>query len=267
MREALDHHWAPKNEERGRALSEALGRIVAFLRKNVRAPLEAATGKGDTGPLRDAASRALGGLDDLEFYLVDPLTPDEVHNLTKVVEQVTREFTSDWDIAVRMRADAHPVRAHVHRDTFMDAVYLLLHNAAQFGEGKTVDVTIAIEDGRAAVRIRDQGAGFSKEALTRAQDLFYSTSSSGLGLGIPFARKIIESFGGGIDVRNADEGGARGDADAAHREIVSPVSVDVIEECVDDDSSDGYVEPHRVGPSREPGVGVEAAMTDQIEEP
>ncbi len=208
MREALDHHWAPKNEERGRALSEALGRIVAFLRKNVRAPLEAATGKGDTGPLRDAASRALGGLDDLEFYLVDPLTPDEVHNLTKVVEQVTREFTSDWDIAVRMRADAHPVRAHVHRDTFMDAVYLLLHNAAQFGEGKTVDVTIAIEDGRAAVRIRDQGAGFSKEALTRAQDLFYSTSSSGLGLGIPFARKIIESFGGGIDVRNADEGGA-----------------------------------------------------------
>jgi signal transduction histidine kinase len=207
--DAIDRGWAPRNEGREKSLEEALGRIAAFLRDQLRGPLEAGLRRGTEPALRDGAERALGGLDDLEFFLREPLTPDEVHNLVPLVQQVTREFTADWEIAVRMQADDKPVRAHIHKGTFLDAVYLLLHNAGQFGKGNSVDVSVASKGGKSVVTIRDHGPGFTPEALERAHDLFYTTSPTSLGLGIPFARKIIESFGGEIRLRNLDEGGAQ----------------------------------------------------------
>lgn len=207
--EALERGWAPRNEGREQSLREALGRVAAFLRERLRDPLEDGVRKGTQPALREAADGALGGLDDLEFFLREPLTPDEVHNLVPLIQQVTREFTADWQISVRLRTDDRPVRAHIHKDTFLDAVYLLLHNAGQFGDGTTVDVSVLNEAGKARVSIRDRGPGFTAEALERAHDLFYTTTPSGLGLGIPFARKIIESFGGEIQLRNLEEGGAQ----------------------------------------------------------
>jgi signal transduction histidine kinase len=205
---ALDREWASKNAEREQALREALGRIASFLREGVRDPLRDSLSMGAPAQ-REAIETAVGAVQDLEFFLRDPLTPDETHNLIPVVQQVTREFIQDWEIAVRFQAQAEPVRAHIHRGTFMDAVYLLLHNAGQFGEEQTVDVTVREEDGNAVVVIRDRGPGFSPEALERAHDLFFTTTETGLGLGIPFARKIVEGLGGSIELSNVPEGGAQ----------------------------------------------------------
>ncbi|MHC4934403.1 MAG: ATP-binding protein [Planctomycetota bacterium] len=208
IRGAIDAGWSPRNEDREEALKQALGRIAAFLEESVKSPLQKVR-EGDRDLLREGVDRALGGLKDLDFFLRDPITPDETHNLVPLLQQVTREFISDWEIGVRLMAPGFPVRAHIHRDTFMDALYLLLHNAGQFGDGKRVDVRVETEDGHAVVTIDDQGPGFSREALERARDLFYSTRPASLGLGIPFARKIIEGFGGNLEISNRPEGGAR----------------------------------------------------------
>lgn len=207
LREAVELAWTPRNAEREESLKQALGRIAAFLDESVKAPLEKVRG-GDGELLQEGVDRALGGLKDLDFFLRDPITPDETHNLAPLVQQVTREFISDWEIAVRFQAPATPVRAHIHRATFMDALYLLLHNAGHFGQGKRLDVTVNNEDGHAVVTILDQGPGFTEEALQRARDLFYTTKPSSLGLGIPFARKIIEGFGGNLELANRPQGGA-----------------------------------------------------------
>lgn len=205
VRAALDEGWTALNEERERALGEALGRIAAFLRAEIRGPLEGSVA-ADESRLRDGVRRALGALDDLDFFLREPLTPDETHNVIPIVQQVTREFTADWEVAVRLQVADRPVRARIHHDSFMDAFYLLLHNAGRFGGGKTVDVVVSEEAGEARVSIRDQGDGFTEEALQSAHDLFYTTTESALGLGIPFARKIIESFGGDIELKNRPDG-------------------------------------------------------------
>lgn len=208
VRQAIRDGWAPRNEEREEALRQALGRIAAFLEESVEAPLRKVR-EGDRELLREGVDRALGGLKDLEFFLREPITPDETHNLVPLVQRVTREFIADWEIAVRLAAPAFPVRAHIHEQTFMDAVYLLLHNAGQFGGGKRVDVRVEDEGDHAVVTILDSGPGFTDEALRRARDLFYTTKPSSLGLGIPFARKIIEGFGGNLELSNRPEGGAR----------------------------------------------------------
>lgn len=204
---ALDRHWASKSAEREQALREALGRIAAFLREGVRDPLRSSLSMDATAQ-REAIQTAVGAVQDLEFFLREPLTPDETHNLIPVVQRVAREFIQDWEIAVRIQAQAEPVRAHIHRDTFMDAVYLLLHNAGQFGEEQTIDLTVRQEGDLAQVVIRDRGPGFTPEALEHAHDLFYTTTETGLGLGIPFARKIVESLGGSLELSNRAEGGA-----------------------------------------------------------
>ncbi len=207
LRDAVAAGWVPRSAHMEEALSQALGRVAAFLEESVQKPLQAARG-GDEALLREGVERALGGIVDLEFFLREPITPDETHNLVALTQDVTKDFIRDWEVAVRFMAPAFPVRAHIHRDTFMDALYLLLHNAGQFGGGETIEMTIEELDGHAVLRILDSGPGFSEEALDRARDLFYTTKPSGLGLGIPFARRIIEGFGGNLELYNREEGGA-----------------------------------------------------------
>jgi signal transduction histidine kinase len=207
LRAAVSMAWTPRDAQRSEALKQALGRIAAFLEESVEAPLQSVR-EGDRELLVEGVDRALGGLKDLEFFLREPITPDETHDLIPLVQKVTREFIADWEVAVRFQAPAFPVRAHIHKATFMDALYLLLHNAGHFGGGERVDVRVEQDGEHASVSILDQGPGFSDEALERARELFYTTKPTALGLGIPFARRIIEGFGGNLEISNRPEGGA-----------------------------------------------------------
>jgi signal transduction histidine kinase len=208
LHDALRQGWAPRDEERQRALREALGRVGGFLTRGVRHHLAGAGPGADAEELRERIARALGTLEDLEFFLEEPATGTETRDVAGLVQQVTREFAHDQAVGVRVSLDEHPVRADVSPKAFMDALYLVLHNAGRFGGGGTVDVTVVGRDGRAVVLVRDHGRGFSKDAFARAFDPFYSTTPDGLGLGLPHARKAVEGMGGRIEMSNAPDGGA-----------------------------------------------------------
>jgi signal transduction histidine kinase len=208
LHEALRRGWTPREAEHQRALREALGRIGGFLDQGVRAHLAGAPAGADADELRERIDRALGSLSDLEFFLQEPGDATEGRDLGQLVQQVTREFALDQAVSVRLRLDDHPVRAAVNVQAFMDALYLVLHNAGRFGGGGTVDVTVVGENGRALVRVRDRGKGFSEEAFKRAFDPFYSTTPDGLGLGLPHARKAVEGMGGQIELSNVPGDGA-----------------------------------------------------------
>jgi signal transduction histidine kinase len=189
-------------------MGEALKRIATYLRHRVEAPLLDGLEKGKG--LRQGAEAALDAVEDLEFFLEDPpLAPvPEPHNLAEVVRSVTREYTSQSDVLVRVEAPSEPILVRLNPETFKDAVFLILHNAGEFGEGQAVRVLLGREGNKAHLKIQDDGPGFSAEALLQAQDPFYSTSPGGLGLGLPHARKIIKGQGGEILLRNPEGGGA-----------------------------------------------------------
>ncbi|MBB4120154.1 ATP-binding protein [Martelella radicis] len=63
-------------------------------------------------------------------------------------------------------------------------------------------------DGRVAIEVEDEGMGISPEIADRLFDAFFSTKSSGLGMGLAICRTIIERLGGTITTRNAPNGGA-----------------------------------------------------------
>ena len=207
LQRALEAGWAPREEERQEALREAISRVGAFLDKSVRAPLAGASAAADAAELYERIQHALGALQDLDFFVAEPTLAAEGRDLPPLVQQVTREFAQDQAVGVRIALDGRPVKAKINAAAFMDALYLVLHNAARFGGGHTVDLTVVTENGSACVRVRDRGKGFSEEAFQRAFDPFYSTTDDGLGLGLPHARRIIEGMGGRIQLRNVPDGG------------------------------------------------------------
>lgn len=208
LQSALETGWAPRETEREAALREAIGRVSAFLHAQVREPLAGATEESDAAELRERIERALGSLEDLEFFIRETEEARQGADVTKLAQSVAREFAGDHDVAVRVMLGQAAIRAHVNATALMDALYLILHNANRFGGGGTIDLTVDEEGGRASITVRDRGEGFSEEAFKRAFDPFYSTSEEGLGLGLPHARKVIEEMGGSIDLRNMPDGGA-----------------------------------------------------------
>ena len=208
LQNALERGWAPREEERKAALVEAIGRVSSFLHARVRKPLVGATAESDEAELRERIQRALGSLEDLEFFIREAEETRQGADLTKLAQAVSREFAGDHDTGVRVLLGKATVRADVNQGALMDALYLILHNAARFGDGGTVDLSVEEEGERAMITVRDRGEGFSEEAFKRAFDPFYSTSDEGLGLGLPHARKVIEAMGGRIDLRNRPDGGA-----------------------------------------------------------
>jgi signal transduction histidine kinase len=58
------------------------------------------------------------------------------------------------------------------------------------------------------LKLQDNGAGFTEQALKKAFDPFYTTRPRGTGLGLAVCRKITEGCGGRISAANADGGGA-----------------------------------------------------------
>ena len=188
------------------ALHLALSRIGGYLRENVDAPLAAAF-KDRRLSLRKAAEQVVAAVDDLHFYLEAPSDETGEEDLLNLAKEAIRDFEADWNLSVRVSAKGSvPVR--VNGDALLDALYLILHNSAVFGEGKGVVVTISGDDEWGRVFVQDDGPGFTADALSRAYDPFYTTSEDGLGLGLSHARRAIELQAGRIHLRNRPEGGA-----------------------------------------------------------
>ena len=208
LHEALAQGWAPREVEREAAMREAVTRVSAYLHRAVREPLAGAAEDADRDELVERIERALGALQDLDFFIEEIEEHREGQDLVKLAQTVSREFASDHEVGVRLLLASPNVHAAVNSAALLDALYLVLHNAARFGGGGTIDLSVGEEGGRARVTVRDRGEGFSEEAFARAFDPFYSTSDEGLGLGLPHARKVIEAMGGEIDLRNVPDGGA-----------------------------------------------------------
>jgi signal transduction histidine kinase len=73
--------------------------------------------------------------------------------------------------------------------------------AAEAVDGDAIRLsTRRLPDGRAAVVVRDRGAGIAPEDLPRVFDPYFTTRRTGSGLGLAISRNIIEGLGGTIAV-------------------------------------------------------------------
>ena len=103
-----------------------------------------------------------------------------------------------------------PVFITVDEEKLKQVFWNLLRNSlVAIGEGGTVVVTIdELKGSWVRVTVEDDGTGMDDETLSHIFEPF-STGSSGTGLGLPIAHKIILEHGGRMDVFSRKDEGTR----------------------------------------------------------
>ena len=103
--------------------------------------------------------------------------------------------------AVTIRADAGIV-GRWDRSRIDRVITNLLSNAIKFGAGKSIEVSVVSEHGRARLAVRDYGLGIAPAECVRIFGRFERAVSArhygGLGLGLYISRRIVEEHGGSI---------------------------------------------------------------------
>ncbi len=208
LRALLSSGWVPRGKAREESMREALKRLAEYLRHRVEAPLLAGLDEGGDS-LQRGADAALDAVEDLEFFLEDPpVVPVlEERNLVDLMGEVTQEFHGQFTIYLKVEGSQTPLRLQVDPEPLKDAIFLILHNAGEFGGGQPVEMTIAREEKWVRIFVRDRGPGFSPDALVEALNPFFSTAPGGLGLGLPYARMAVKAQGGDVMIRNRIDGG------------------------------------------------------------
>ena len=84
----------------------------------------------------------------------------------------------------------------------------LLKNAHESGsKAEHITITLAQDNNNTRIIVSDQGKGMSEQVMANALIPFYSTKSSGSGLGLALCREIVEAHHGQISLHNQATGG------------------------------------------------------------
>ena len=88
-------------------------------------------------------------------------------------------------------------------------IFNIIINAFQaMPDNGTLTVTTKVSNGKAYIIIEDTGIGVSKENLPKLFDPFFSTKSTGLGLGLAMTKRVIEEHGGRADFQSTEGKGS-----------------------------------------------------------
>jgi signal transduction histidine kinase len=161
--------------------------------------------------LEETAGRILGEIDRLDTIarafsrfaapadLNQPL--DSIDLAVTVGEVVQLYRLAEEECEVRLEVEP-PAMGAARADEVKEVLVNLLENARNAGAG-VVRVTV----GMGIIRVEDDGAGIPQDLLPRVFEPRFSTTTSGSGLGLAIVRRLVESWGGRVEVENAAERG------------------------------------------------------------
>jgi len=108
---------------------------------------------------------------------------------------------------------AEPVPLVADKTRVAQAVCNLLTNAAKYTEpGGRVRLTAGPEDGRAVIRVCDNGIGIPADVLPRVFEMFVQANRpqerdhGGLGVGLGVVKRLVEMHGGSVEAHSAGPG-------------------------------------------------------------
>ena len=174
----------------------ALSRIGAYLRENVDGPLAAAF-KDRSRSLRRAAEDAVAAIDDLHFFLEDPAGEIGEDDLTRIVKEAVQAYESEWDISV-LFSSRGSVQVRVNTEALLEALYLVLHNAAVFGNGQGMVATVSSEGEWGRRAHPGCGSGFLCRGVVQGRTMPFTPrlrEAWGLGSRMPGGRWSFRAVG------------------------------------------------------------------------
>lgn len=203
----------------------ALGRVAAQVAHEVKNPLA-----GLRLYSLHLKSKVAGKLSEAEMDIINKIA-DGIGRLTETTEQIlsfarpinmnlsrvdlnkvvteTAHLLEPQSIAnsINVKLElAEPAPTGMLDEASIHAALMnLMLNAIQAMEGGgTLTVSTGMRDDALLINITDTGKGMSAEQIENVFEPFYTTRAQGLGLGMPYAKKIIEQHQGAIRVESRE---------------------------------------------------------------
>ncbi len=199
-----------------------LGQLAAVVAHEVRNPLA-----GLRGSLQILESRLPRGMRERE--IIGPMI-QRIDGLSKTVEDIllfarpqpprlrpleVRIIISEAIASARASAPdlcevtiaGDDLIARADPDMLRAVLLNLLLNACQASDGEPVEIQMTASQGNGHIEVRDRGPGISDEVREKIFAPFFTTKSSGTGLGLPIVKRLVEAQGGTVGLGPRDGGG------------------------------------------------------------
>jgi len=204
-----------RQSEMERSLA-GIGRIAASIVHDLKNPL--ITVLGFTRRLRERkgnADEAVRVIEESAFTMqkivhevLDYAKPDrlklkeeDIITLIKSSYDVCRTRAEERGVSLLIKTPPDPLTISLDIVAMQRALVNLIANAIEAsGRGKNVIVSAEAAKKSVRIRVEDHGSGMDKNTIENIFIPFYSKKSSGIGLGMAIAKKVIEGHGGTIHI-------------------------------------------------------------------
>lgn len=139
-------------------------------------------------------------------FLKDPKGQAEVVDLAVLVASLLERFA----VPVGLEASQAPYRVRFDPHRLRSVVENLVKNAVESGPNPNPRVVLSRpKAGWVRLEVLDSGTGFTAESLKQALDPFFTTKTTGTGIGLSITDSFVRAAGGRLKLENRSEGGAR----------------------------------------------------------
>ena len=227
LRQAVDQAKEAKDKLSRQERLAALGQVAGTVSHELRNPLAAIrnsmalirqlTADKGLGVERavDRVERNIARCNGIISDLLEFTRKRDLNRTATAIDgwlaEMLDEHTVADSIAVVRELASNGVVA-LDRDRFRQVMVNLLDNAAQAmtvsgwspTDGRQLSIVVRTEAAGPHVRVSvtDSGPGISSENLAKIFEPLFTTKASGVGLGLPTVRTIVEQHGGTIDVES-----------------------------------------------------------------
>ena len=202
-----------KEVERNRYLSN-LGQVAATIVHDLKNPLitilgfarRIREGKGNIDTAAEAIAESAETMQRIMHDVLDFTKPvrmelkeEDMRNIVRQASEACKTKAEEKGVTLVVDAPDIPITQAIDSFTLKRALANIINNAIEASDkGQVVEIAVATKKQSMAITIRDHGSGMDRETLDNIFVPFYSRKSSGTGLGMAIAKKIIDGHRGRI---------------------------------------------------------------------
>ncbi len=136
--------------------------------------------------------------------------PHSVNDLVRNALDFMKSQIKSGNIELITNFDIKEPQVELDERRFRQVVFNIIGNALEaMDPGGRLTITTNAENGYVELKIKDNGKGIPEEDKSHLYTPFFTTKSSGSGLGLPISKKIVEDHGGRIEFGSQPFSGTR----------------------------------------------------------